>query len=181
MQSSPLPKCQSCYICEIMITIFVISALRHDCYSYSKYYYEHLPMLDRITSISALHQLNPLLFWTIIRVSSYRHPKYTDTCTLSASAYQSLLCATICNPIRDFRTVQALVILCYWPNSGERQSQDPSWQYCGVALNSAMQMGIDQPCHEGVNAGFGGHSNIHQMSSYSRQMTWLAHFCISTR
>ncbi|OQV08211.1 Fungal specific transcription factor domain-containing protein [Cladophialophora immunda] len=147
---------------------------------FANYYYEHLPMLDRLNSVSELHESNPLLFWSIVRTSSYRNARYTDIFTNSAPSFQELLSTALSNPICDFRTVQALIILCYWPNSGERQSQDLSWQFCGVALNAAMQMGMDQPSHERVNAGFGGRSNIHQMSRYARQMTWLALFCIST-
>jgi hypothetical protein len=83
--------------------------------------------------------------------------------------------------IHDFRTIQALIIFCHWPNSGQRQSQDPSWQYCGVALNAALQMGLDHVRPEKIEPGFHGRSNIQQISVYARHMTWLACFHISTR
>ena len=166
---------------SFQLQLIVVSDLIPCSSSYAENYYEHVPILDHVLSISDLHDLNPLLFWTLIRTSSYRHPNFGEIFFSSTQAYQNLLSTTICNPISDFRAVQALIILCHWPNSGERQSQDPSWQYCGVALNSAMQMGMDQSNHEHVDAGFGGRANVHQMTSFSRRMTWMACFCISTR
>ena len=149
--------------------------------SYAQTHHEHLPLLERVTSISEFHDSNPLLFWTVLRTSSYRNPKSNYVFDLSSQAYQHLLGSSLLAPIRDFRTIQAIIILCYWPNSGARQSQDPSWQYCGIALNSALQMGLSQEQPEKIPPGFGGRFNVHQMSVHSRHMTWLACFYISTR
>ncbi|EXJ56919.1 hypothetical protein A1O7_07263 [Cladophialophora yegresii CBS 114405] len=147
---------------------------------YALHYYDHLPILDKVTSISALHDPNHLLFWTVLRVACYRHPRFSHVFELSWQPYRLLLMSHLVAIIHDFRTIQAIVILCHWPNSGPRQSQDPSWQYCGIALNAAMQMGMDQPHPEKISPGFHGRSNVHQMSVYSRHMTWLACFHIST-
>lgn len=149
--------------------------------SYAQNYYEHLPILDQVTSISELHDSNPFLFWTIMRIACYRHPTSSHLFQSISKPYQYLLATSIFAPIRDLRTVQAIVMICYWPTSGNNQSDDPSWQYCGVALNAAMQMGLDQPGPGRRLAGFGGKSNAHQMSVYTREMTWLAVFFISTR
>ncbi|OCT49092.1 hypothetical protein CLCR_04801 [Cladophialophora carrionii] len=151
-----------------------------DMSSYAHNYYDHLPILDKVTSISTLHDSNPFLFWTILRVACYRHPRFSHVFELSWQPYRLLLMSNLVAIIHDFRTIQAIVILCHWPNSGPRQSQDPSWQYCGIALNAAMQMGLDQPHPEKIAPGFHGRSNVHQMSVYSRHMTWLACFHIST-
>ncbi|KIW65452.1 hypothetical protein PV04_07711 [Phialophora macrospora] len=147
---------------------------------YAHNYYDHLPIFDRATSISALHDSNPLLFWTILRVACYRHPKFSHIFESTSQPYRLLLMNNLVAVIHDFRTIQALVVLCHWPNSGPRQSQDPSWQYCGVAVNAAMQMGLDQAHPEKIAPGFHGRFNVHQMSVYSRHMTWLACFHIST-
>lgn len=149
-------------------------------YSYAQHYYEHLPILDRVTSISEFHDSNEFLFWTTIRIALYHNPSYGQLFVLLSQGYQNLLAARVLGPIQDFRTLQAIILICYWPTSGKRQSDDPSWQYCGIALNKAMQMGIDQPGPGRHLAPFGGRSNAHQMSVYTRQMTWLACFAISS-
>lgn len=150
------------------------------CCSYALHYSEHLPILERVESISEFHDSNPFLFWTIIRVATYNNPTYCHLFPRLTEPYQHLLTTRALSPIRDFKTLQALIITCYWPTSGLRQSNDSSWQYCGIALNTAMQMGLDQPGPGRRLAAFGGLSNAHLVSVYTRQMTWLACFCIST-
>ncbi|KEF59048.1 uncharacterized protein A1O9_03891 [Exophiala aquamarina CBS 119918] len=147
---------------------------------YARHYYEHLPILDRVTSISEFHDSSEFLFWTTMRISLYNNPGYGDLFALLSQPYRNLLTTRVLAPIQDFRTLQAIILICHWPTSGIRQSDDPSWQYCGIALNTAMQMGIDQPGPGRRLAPFGGRSNAHQMSVYTRQMTWLACFSIST-
>jgi hypothetical protein len=137
-------------------------------------------MLDQVTSVSELHDSSPLLFWTILRISAYRRPQATHIFELTAVPYRNLLMCHLYSIMHDFRTIQAIILLCHWPNSGPRQSQDASWQYCGAALNAALQMGLNQPRPEKIALAFQGKSNAHEMSAYSRHMTWLACFSAST-
>lgn len=115
-----------------------------------------------------------------MRTASYHNTNHSHLHDMIAQSYKHLVSTSVLAPIRDFKTLQALIILCYWPNSGPRQSDDPSWQYCGIALNTAMQMGLDQPGPGRAMPGFGGRSNAHLVNVYYRQMTWLACFYIST-
>lgn len=147
---------------------------------YAKNNHEHLPILDRVTSISELHDSNQFLFWTILRTSMHRHPELSYLFQLLRQPYQHLLMRYLLPTIRDFRTIQAILILCHWPHSGPRQSEDASWQYCGMALNSAMQMGLDKDQPEDISPGFHGKFNLHETTPFSRHMTWLACFYIST-
>ncbi|ORX90664.1 hypothetical protein BCR34DRAFT_501846 [Clohesyomyces aquaticus] len=40
------------------------------------------------------------------------------------------------------RTIQALLFQLVWPLPIQRQIEDPTWLYCGVAMNAALYMGI---------------------------------------
>ncbi|KIW83723.1 hypothetical protein Z517_02969 [Fonsecaea pedrosoi CBS 271.37] len=147
---------------------------------YAHNYYPHLPILDRVTSVADFHDSNVFLFWTLLRTACYRHPKFGHVFQLIARPYEQLLAIHLLSPIRDFRIIQAILILCHWPNTGSQQSKDPSWQYCGIAMNAALQMGLDQLEAEMLHPGSRGQSKALQMSVQSRRMTWLACFNTST-
>lgn len=138
-------------------------------------------MLEDIVSISELADSNKLLFWTIMRISSYRHPTFHHIFKILDESYRNLLASSLLPPINDFRTLQAIILICYWPTSGERQSDDPGWQLSGMAMNAAMQMGLDQPGPGRRLAGFSGKSNAHHMAIRVRYMTWIAIFFINSR
>lgn len=174
--------CRTCLNCEHLLTQPLLPSLiliRTD--SYALNYHEHLPILEKVQSVSQLHDSNPFLFWTILRTACCRHPVLSYLFDLFSKPYHNLLGTAMTTAIHDFRTIQAILILCYWPNSGRRQSQDASWQLCGLALNAAMQMALDQPGPGRPFPGFAGRSNAHQMSVYSRHTTWLSLFYVSTR
>ena len=42
----------------------------------------------------------------------------------------------------DIEQIQAVVILCFWPLTVERQVEEPSWNYCGLITNAALKLGI---------------------------------------
>lgn len=42
--------------------------------------------------------------------------------------------------IRCIYTIQALLLLCLWPFPVDNQREDPSWEYCGVAVAAVLKL-----------------------------------------
>lgn len=131
--------------------------------------YYHLPILDTRTSIGSMQKNTPLLFWTIIAVSCRFHPNYCHMLPLLRDPYQVLLGRALTTSPMSLCTVQALLVLCHWPFPCEKQPQDPSWNYCGTAINAALYLGLNSPKY-----------HISSQEQNIRSRTWLACFYIGT-
>ncbi len=90
--------------------------------------------------------------------------------------YEQLLKNEILNAPLPLQKIQALLHLCVWPLPVETQAQDPSWLYCGIALNSSLYMGLHRhrpmPSLRSVGVASG--------STQARANTWLGCFYVST-
>lgn len=45
-------------------------------------------------------------------------------------------------------TIHAILIICTWPLPVQKQPDDPSWNYCGLITNAAVNIGLHQPGRE---------------------------------
>lgn len=134
--------------------------------SYRKYYHHHVPILRTDTPASDLHSF---LFWTIIIISSRLHPKYTQLHAQLLPSYRALLSETIIENVRDVEAIQAIILLCQWPLPVDRQWKDPSWTFCGLAVNAALQEGLHLP-----------DLSLPSESTYHLHNTWIACFVTNT-
>jgi hypothetical protein len=120
-------------------------------------------------SINVLHETNPLLFWTIILISS----RHTEALI---EPFKNLLARQLIEPVRSLYTIHALLLFCLWPLPVRKQIVDSSWNYCGFATSAAIRMGLHQ-----LEATF-----EYDFSQYSaqeieiRRRTWLGCFIVST-
>lgn len=78
--------------------------------------------------------------------------------------------------IRSIWTIQALLLLCLWPFPVENQLDDPSWEYCGIAVAAALKMGLD-----GSPANWGVAIQPTTDELTCRLKTWLGCFAVSTK
>lgn len=60
-------------------------------------------------------------------------------------AYETLLGADIIKVIRSVPQLQAVLIIIIWPLPYPGPTHDPSWGYCGLLMNAALQMGMHRP------------------------------------
>ena len=58
--------------------------------------------------------------------------------------------------------------------------EDPSWHFCGLAVNSAMQMALHQAVETESFDGFGGKKES-EVNRSVRAMTWMACFQVSSQ
>lgn len=72
--------------------------------------------------------------------------------------------------------IQALVFIIEWPLGVETQTQDPSWLYCGTAIQAARFMSLDRqqmvPSLRSLGVAAG--------SIHARINTWIGCFYVAT-
>lgn len=120
-------------------------------------------------TVSALQQTSPILFWTILIISSRWHSDLSHIYDMILEDYRNLLAHTLLNAIEAIETIQAILLLCFWPLSVERQPDDPSWYYCGMITNAAMKMDIHQ-----ITGFDGTKSDFTEKQIRIRRLTWIA-------
>lgn len=119
---------------------------------------------------------SPLLFWTIIVIASSKHPLHGNHfCSLQVP-FHRLLSEHLTRSIRSIWTIQALLLLCLWPFPVANQLDDPSWEFCGIAVAAALKMGLDEcpvPWGESIRPT--------PVELTWRLKTWLGCFLVSTK
>ncbi|KAI5924610.1 hypothetical protein F4810DRAFT_700675 [Camillea tinctor] len=144
---------------------------------FATHYLPHLPILSPIY-LESIYHTSPLLFWTIV-VTVAKHssiPSDEGLFGRIVSPFRQLVQSEILQAPLSLQAIQALLILCMWPLPVEKQSQDPSWLYCGIAVNAAVYMGLHRPNsigslrYIGVSAG----------NKEARVLTWLGCFYVSS-
>ncbi|KAE9373138.1 hypothetical protein N431DRAFT_406474 [Stipitochalara longipes BDJ] len=137
--------------------------------------HRHLPIISTQTSVNDLYNSSPILFWTIIVVSSHQNPHHSDLHLNLEEPYKNLLSTLLIKPITSLKTLQAILLLCLWPFSVKHQHEEPSLNLCGLAINAGLQMGLHQPSR------LSDYKTADRTSSNSESiMTWMACFEIST-
>jgi hypothetical protein len=127
-----------------------------------------------------LHESSPLLFWTIVVVSSRQYSSQDPLYKKLVPSYQSLLYKRLAEAIHTVQDLHAIILICLWPLPVMSQPDDPSWNYIGLAINAAMQMGLHKPrCQQGLY-GF-GRTNAPQVSVEVKMMTWMTLFELNAR
>jgi hypothetical protein len=149
--------------------------------SFATYYYPHLPILEPVKSLESLFSDSPVLFWSIIYTASLHCPNHSINVSAIREPFRSLLTGILCRPILSLKDLHALLVMCHWPFEVQSQADDPTWMYCGMAVNTALYMGLDKIDDEM----FFGHSRVKQSYVFSdpryRRMTWLKCFQINTQ
>lgn len=134
-----------------------------------------MPIVNTSISIESIFQSSPILFWTIIVVSSRYNPHHSDIYTDLTEPYKALLSTIILGPISSLQTIQAILLLCLWPFPVKHQHNEPSLNYCSLAISAALQMGLHRPSH---SMEYKAADKVE--SSLDSMMTWMACFQIST-
>ena len=110
--------------------------------SFYRHRLHHLPILDIQKPVDAVLRESPLLFWAVVVVSARDHPEHSTYFSSLLVPFKGLLSEYLVSPFRSERTIQALLLLCTWPFPVNMQADDPSWNYCGMAVAAALQRGL---------------------------------------
>ncbi|KAF5249509.1 hypothetical protein FANTH_5202 [Fusarium anthophilum] len=144
---------------------------------FAEYMRPRLPVVASL-SAQATYENQPFLFWTIVTIVLCRLPEAENIALfqLLRAPYERLVQETVTDAPLPLYKVQALLLLCNWPLPTDKQWKEPSWLYCGVAIQAARYLSLDRqqtiPSLRviGVTSG----------SIRSRINTWLSCFSVST-
>ncbi|KAI8262342.1 hypothetical protein K4K58_000647 [Colletotrichum sp. SAR11_239] len=89
-----------------------------------------------------LYKLSPILFWTIIAVSSRRYAKDPGLFQFLVENLPKEVWNAVSNPPISISTINALLVLCTWPLPTIRFLNDPSASYVAIAQNAALLLGL---------------------------------------
>jgi hypothetical protein len=140
-----------------------------------------MPILEPVTSFNGLYTASPVLFWAIILTAVSHHPVHSALHGRIHKPYKKLFGDFLTRPLHTLKDLHALLLICHWPFDVESQQEDPSWIHCGVAVNTALYMGLNRLEDENL---FGARLAKHslQISNLKcRRMTWMKCYQISTQ
>ncbi|KAK9482841.1 hypothetical protein V1527DRAFT_475109 [Lipomyces starkeyi] len=140
-------------------------------------HFVYFPILDEDFSAADLVQSCPLLFWTIIIISSRYHTRHCSIYRRLFDPYIEILSNTLVHSIRSVRVIQAILYVCLWPLPISKQHGDPSLTYCGVAVNASLILGLHRPVVENENR---NRSHVFVGDSEERMRTWRGCIYLST-
>lgn len=125
-------------------------------------YHPILPVVDISRGPEKIYQLCPSLFWTIMATAARRYDK--DGCLMQklTPLLKTCLSEITISPVTRFApgegnkpflnvasvyTVQAFIIFTLWPSVTSSLSADSSWNTVGLAMYSAIRVGLHCPWH----------------------------------
>jgi hypothetical protein len=141
--------------------------------SFRVYYAQCHPYLDFSlpTSPESVYEKCPLLFWVICAVANS-----TSTMLELQPGIQAMVGQILVNPPRSVEVVQALLILCMWPFPFYSTLSDPSFLYCGIATQIALQIGLHRPS---MSQEFSSRKEVLEVDDNVRRTTWMACFVVN--
>ncbi|KAK6208047.1 binuclear zinc transcription factor [Colletotrichum tabaci] len=117
---------------------------------YFDHYFEHFhpyfPIV-RFQDPDRMYRQSPVLFWTIIAVSSRRYTRDAGLFPFLVENLPREVWAAVSAPPISMSTINALLVLCAWPLPTIRFLNDPSSSYVAIAQNAALGLGL----HTGRN------------------------------
>ncbi|KAF2458306.1 hypothetical protein BDY21DRAFT_284409 [Lineolata rhizophorae] len=135
-------------------------------------YHPFLPLLDNTKSPDQYFASSQILFWTIISIASRHFQPDTDLLTKMTGPFTRLLWTQLSKVPQDHHIVRALCLLCAWPFPTSSTSSDPTFMYCGLMMQIAMQIGLHHPSHAQDFSRF--HVRLQEEDIQDRVRTWTA-------
>ena len=123
-------------------------------------YHPFFPVVDVSRGPEKIYELCPSLFWTIMAVASRRYDKDGELMMQLTPLLKTCLSEITISPINRFGskkedgpilnvasayTVQAFLIYSMWPSITSTLSADSSWSAAGIAMYSAIRVGLHCP------------------------------------
>ncbi|KAK4234665.1 fungal-specific transcription factor domain-containing protein [Achaetomium macrosporum] len=115
----------------------------------------------------------PLLFWSVVAVASRATPALEGIRPRLVWPIRRLASESILQP-RSLSIIQALLLLCLWPMPYASLIDDPSWAFCGIATQKALQLGLYRPLPALMQQ-----TNGDEDCANSMRRTWVACFIVN--
>ena len=111
------------------------------------FFHPFLPFLNPERTPDEYYQRSPLLFWTILSIGSRHYRADPELFTAMSQPLTKLVWETISEVPQNYHVVKALILLCAWPLPTSSTSTDPTFMYCGLMVQIALQIGLHRPSH----------------------------------
>ncbi|KAK2003418.1 hypothetical protein LX36DRAFT_696918 [Colletotrichum falcatum] len=108
---------------------------------YLEHFHPYFPIV-RSQDPDRMYKQSPVLFWTLIAVSSRRYTRDVELFPFLAENLPREVWAAVSTPPISMSTVNALLVLCTWPLPTLRFLSDPSSSYIAIAQNAALLLGM---------------------------------------
>lgn len=84
-------------------------------------------------------------------ISSGGHPHFHQFHHDLIAPHRDLMAAALLTPNPVLETVQAIILLLFWPLDVEKQIFDPSWTLCGWATHAALKLRLHKFAGEDIS------------------------------
>ncbi|KAF2197080.1 hypothetical protein GQ43DRAFT_223739 [Delitschia confertaspora ATCC 74209] len=111
------------------------------------FYHPFLTFLDPTRSPDDYAKDSRLLFWAIISVAARHYDADNGLLNRLKEPLTKLIWQTVMKSQPTHHVVKALCLLCTWPLPSSRTSTDPTFMFCGLMMQMAMQIGLHQPAN----------------------------------
>ncbi|KIW26153.1 uncharacterized protein PV07_09273 [Cladophialophora immunda] len=111
---------------------------------YFAHYHPFLPFLSPSKTTNQYYDDSILLFWSIVCVAARRCRTGEILLSKLTGPVTRLLWATISSTPISLFSLQAIIVLSAWPFPTARLTTDPSHVLTGIAINSAMCLGLNR-------------------------------------
>ncbi|CAI6097459.1 unnamed protein product [Clonostachys chloroleuca] len=109
--------------------------------------HEDFPILPDLLYFVRGYNRCKFLFWVVIAIGSKSTENHEQLYT-QLRPHIRLLVSDLDGAVEHaLGTVQALLLLCWWPFPFQATRSDPSWSYSGLAVHTALRAGIHRPHH----------------------------------
>lgn len=145
---------------------------------YFEHFHPYMPIL-RHQDPNKYYEGCPLLFWTIIYITSRRYTRGTATLSFMLEAIKTEVFAAITVFPLSFHHINALVLICAWSFPDVRFIRDPTCLFSTVAMNACLLLGL--------HLGKGSHKEYtigHFQAGFSDEeaaLTWAGYNIVSQR
>ncbi|RMZ78359.1 hypothetical protein DV738_g3843, partial [Chaetothyriales sp. CBS 135597] len=114
---------------------------------YFTLFHPFLPFLNPERTADEYYQRSPLLFWVMMNVAARHFAGDPDLFGALCQPLAKLTWETIADVPQNYHVVKALILLCAWPLPTSSTSTDPTFMYCGLMIQIALQIGLHRPSH----------------------------------
>ncbi|RMD42606.1 hypothetical protein DV735_g2555, partial [Chaetothyriales sp. CBS 134920] len=114
---------------------------------YFTLFHPFLPFLNPERTADEYYQRSPLLFWVIMNVAARHFAGDPDLFGALCQPLSKLTWETLADVPQNYHVVKALILLCAWPLPTSSTSTDPTFMYCGLMIQIALQIGLHRPSH----------------------------------
>jgi hypothetical protein len=115
--------------------------------SFFSLYHPFLPFLASNMLPEEYFDYCPALFWAIAGIGARRFRPDATLLTRLTAPITRLVWSALADMKQMYGTVKALCLLCTWPFPTSSTSSDPTFMFCGVMMQIAMQIGLHRPSH----------------------------------